>query len=142
MIWLFYRAFERFFLSLIHSLFMSGIVNLTSVRKGDGKDPGKVTTAFKFCGHWRIVLLLDLGANSMWGWKLYFMFVLFVQSKGLIPLTRLPLARVCRRWRSNTLMCWPTSNKSSSNSQGAGNCWVMAQKHLWQKCVSNRVNVR
>lgn len=58
------------FLPLIHSLFMSGIVNLTSEQKGEGKDLGKVTTPFKFRGHWQIILLLSLQVKSTWDQKM------------------------------------------------------------------------
>lgn len=122
------------FLSLIHSLFMSGIVNLTSEQKGEGKDLGKVTTAFKFCGHWRIIILLSLRVNNTRGHKLYFIFSMIVESKTPFPLTHLCLARVCRG--SNAHMCWPTSNKNSSNSQGVEKTAGLWPKNGWQVCLS------
>lgn len=118
------RSLWALFLSLIHSLFMSGIVNLTSVQKGEGKYPGKVTTPFKFCGHWRIILLLSLQVNRTWG-----------QKCSSLSLTYLPLVHEYRG--SNTCMCWPTSNKNSPSSQGVGNRWVIMThdpKKGWQVC--------
>lgn len=138
MICLFYRAFECFFSPWFIPYLCQVLLTWPQSKKGDRKDLGEVTTAFKFCGHWRIILLLSLRVNSTWGHKLDFILSLIAESKTPFPLTHLPLVRVCRGSNTHRPTCWPTSNKNSSNSQGVGNCWVVTQKWVAGLSVVSR----